>query len=214
MGVSSMKKSYMIVFVLLCAFLATFFGLVLAKYVEKQEILGSVNVSAELGTISLYEHEAKRQADGSYAFTDKVVSGNEYVLMPGVDVVKDPYVIVDKNSDLLPVYVYVKVKSNLEDSITFEVDSNNWQVITEYNTLAYDVGVYVYTGGTGEALAVTGDLDKIYILDKNKITVGRKLLSSGVNSDQLIFTAAMFQVSSGTDAVDVYNKNWGNIANE
>ena len=68
MGVSSMKKSYMIVFVLLCAFLATFFGLVLAKYVEKQEILGSVNVSAELGTISLFEHEAIRNENVNSPF--------------------------------------------------------------------------------------------------------------------------------------------------
>lgn len=203
------RITYLLLILLLCVFFITSFGLAYAKYVKQQQLTNTLTVTADIGEVLLQEHVAVRKDDGSYELTNELlpnetVDGNAYVIMPGVDIPKDPFITINKTSDLLPVYVYIKVHSSIDnESISYEVDSHNWKFI-EINTLGSHV--YVYTGGTNEALAVNESISEpIYILKDNKITVDRDLLHGNkIDTQNLNFTAAIFQVASGNDATEVY----------
>ena len=75
-----------------------------AKYVSQEQTTGQVTITADIGTIVLQESQAVRQPSGAYTLdTANPVAENSYVLIPGLDIPKDPHVVITKQ-DANPTY--------------------------------------------------------------------------------------------------------------
>lgn len=201
------------------AMLAVLIGLcsmAYAKYIQQDQLKDTLMITADIGTIELLEHQAERNLDGSYSLNDvllpilddpdttgvdEAVLGNTYEILPGLDIPKDPFVKIEK-TDNISVYVYVKIHDSIDNDLIEYSINNQWKYIAE------DSGdkVYVYTNGTDEAFAVTESIDKIEILENNKVVINQEV-RYGTKTDNLglIFYAYMYQTASGTDALSVYN---------
>ena len=98
-----MKKKVrmrLLVVILLLTLLIGMIGLASAKYTQTISIEGKITFSARLAdSIAVQEHDAVRQADGTYVLHDgsikpgseetypnEIVNSNAYTLIPGVDI--------------------------------------------------------------------------------------------------------------------------------
>lgn len=201
----------LLIFVVLLASLAG--GAAYAKYVTDKQLSGSVTIKAELGTITLQEHNVVRNADGSYSLIGvdedgncsaeehTHSSGNSYIIIPGLDIPKDPFVTVDKKSPI-PVYVFVEILETLpNEAIDWKIDDTNWiKISASENNGAHGGTVYVYTGGTGSAQPVTGNIGPVYILKNNEVIVGQELRHGTQTGLGLTFYACMGEVAAGKDS--------------
>lgn len=198
----------LLIFAVLLASLAG--GAVYAKYVTQKQFDGSVIITANLGTITLLEHKAERNADGSYRLLETTTDKNEYIIIPGLDIPKDPFVTVDKQSPI-PVYVFVEVVSKLDGSaVSCEVDeyhatinpSGKWIKIGGDSYKGKNGGtVYVYTGGGAVPKQITNEDFTAYILKDNLVAVGQKLNAKEKIQANLglTFHACMGEVAAGKD---------------
>ena len=188
------QKAYLISVLLVSLILATAgTTAIYAKYVKGVDFTGNVTVSAELvDTFLLYEHKVDRNELGKYVIDPaNDVSSNEYILMPGVDIPKDPTISITGKTDI-PAYLYIEVVDGITDSaITYSLTT----VWTEVADITGPNGgkVYVYTP------AMTEDME-IQILQGNIIIVSQTLDHSNVSkSYSLDFYAYMAQVPNSTD---------------
>lgn len=193
---------------------ATLIGSAIGKYVRSYTLEeATVTFSAKLATsITLLEHEAKRQPDGSYVLDNsKTVTSMEYTLMPGLDIPKDPHITIEGKTPI-PAYLFVEVVDTTpNEAISYEM-TERWRPlgITGKNGGA----VYVYTAdGTNPTVVddKVGTPFQVNLLKYNQITVGQGLLGyTGDNS--LVFYACMGETafSEKTDpveqAIEVYQK--------
>ena len=183
-------------------------GYVRAKYVKIVPFEEKVTIQADIGTIKLQEHKVERKTDGSYTLLTGNANllvggsgnGNSYTLIPGLDVPKNPHVVITKPNNL-PVYVYVEVVSGLSDAITFEV-AEGWTKLDGVNVPHTGGVVYVYQ------TEITAD-STINILKMdakgNSIFVSQELLSGNTTGLELDFYAYMYQTAAGSGAVEVFN---------
>lgn len=164
-----------------------------AKYVSQKQISGQITITADIGTIVLQEHVAERQANGSYNLVDTVTSKNKYYLIPGLDIPKDPHVVITK-PDTLPVYVYVEVVDGLGtgSGITYAL-TGDW---TDLGITGPNGGrVYAYKSSVTQS-------GTIYILNNDTVYVGQKLnMTDDLN---LKFYAYMYQTAAGDKPEAVY----------
>ena len=178
--------------------LTTLCGVAQAKYITNKEVSGTVQITVQLGSIALQEHEAIRKADGSYTLNGNVLpmgekKGNAYILMPGVDVPKDPYVVISEKTPI-KAYVYIKVDSSLPATVTYSLE-DHWQKVIGHT------GVYVYAPG-GTPKAVEENIAAIPIIKTNTLTVSQYY--SGADWVHLNFTAYMYQTAVGNTPEAVY----------
>ena len=197
-----------LIFAVLLASLAG--GAAYAKYVTQKQFDGSVTIKAELGTITLQEHTANRKEDGSYELLTSTTDKNEYIIIPGLDIPKDPYVAVDKAS-AIPVYVFVEVVSALNGSaVSYEVDeyhatknpNGKWIKIGGDGYEGKNGGtVYIYTGGGEVPKQIANEDFSAYILKDNLVMVGQKLNAKDKIQANLglTFYACMGEVAAGKD---------------
>ncbi|MBR2310753.1 MAG: hypothetical protein IKA47_09520 [Oscillospiraceae bacterium] len=228
-----MKRKYprllliAVVSVLLVSALA---GTTVAKYVTKQTFTGKVTFSAKLAEeVLLRERTAERQPDGSYKLTTPYVAENTYELLPGMDIPKDPHVVVKGKTDL-KAYLFIEIVDKLTEQIgdqnyrpiTYTV-SSNWLKLQDV-TGEHGGTVYVYKG-TGEEAAVLGEeftkdatdrteeIDILALLDgkTETVRVSQKLNSqlASDDGDILAFYAAMGETAMGADATAVYKAIYG-----
>ena len=98
---------------------------------------------------TLVEHVATDDnKDGRFELTsDTTMQGNEYLLLPGVNIPKDPTVIVDGlQSDA---YLYIQVTGKLPDGLKYSIDANEWEPLA--NDEWEYVDVWVYKGSAASA---------------------------------------------------------------
>lgn len=184
-----------------------------AKYVTERSLTGTLTVTANIGQIQVLEHEAIKQDNGSYVLNGVTngacdvdvahdhVTGNTYnTVIPGLDIPKDPHVVISGVTADIPVYVFIQVENDtLPDAMTYKL-SNVW---VELDSAEYP-GVYVYSDTNGP-IQVTSD-QTIYILENDAnavITVSQELPHYGVPEGgwKLTFSACMAQTAAGTPAV-------------
>lgn len=198
------RRCLLTTIMVLSVILTALCGVAQAKYLQRVTLEEqTVTITARLGTITLKEHEAVRQPDGSYVLLDgqegrenQIVTSNTYILMPGVDVPKDPYVVVLDKSPIAA-YIYIVVGSDLPATATYSLESH-WIAVSGYPN------VYVYAPG-GTPQAVIGNVDAIPILQGNIITVSQNYSENG--SVSLTFDAYMYQVIAGETPEEVYQRN-------
>ena len=206
------SPGWLILLLLLAA--TTLIGSAVGKYVRSFTLEeATVTFTAKLATsITLQEHEAVRQSDGSYQLSGETATKMSYTLIPGLDVPKDPHVTI-KGKTPIDAYLFAEVVDKTPNgAITYAI-SEKWKKL---DTSGKNGGeVYVYTNG-GEAPVVVdeavGQDFAVYLLENDKITVGQKLLSTTTN-DVLQFYACMgetaFSEITGNTvakAAEVYQK--------
>lgn len=127
----------------------------------------------------------------------KETTGENYKIIPGVNIKKDPYVEVTKGSE--PCWLFVEVEQTGEflNAVTFTVDNTVWTPLTGH------AGVYYREVGTDADNAQT-----FYILTDNTITVKDTLTKTEIdnlaeaNKNPLLkFTAYAVQ-KAGIDTVE------------
>ena len=147
-----MKKQFrtrmvmLILLVLLLIGLVSFAG---AKYATTISYTGRITFSASLAEdVILQEHLAVRQPDGSYKLDETVapVQANTYKLIPGLDIPKDPHIII-KGKTPIKAFLFIEVWSTLDkNAVYFQVDDTKWQA-TEFAPKRTGATVYLYVDG-------------------------------------------------------------------
>lgn len=207
-----MRKSFALLMVAILL-LSMSAGATYAKYVKQDKLEGSVTIRASLGSIKLVEHQALRQADGSYKLIEnQETDKNTYILLPGLDIPKDPFVQVTGKTPI-DAYVFLKVVTNIQtDNKDMNTDDDladdhnvsyaltaNWLKIEESTAGGVTTAVYIYTvDGTTPAKVDetfgTNGTGIISVLEANTIYVSQKLnMPTGAYLD---FSACMYEVAS------------------
>lgn len=192
-------------------------GTTVAKYIHSTQLSSKVTFTAKLAEkITLLEHEAKRNDDGSYELTDKTTDENKYSLIPGLDIPKDPYITIIGKTPI-KAYLFVEVYNALGNVFITPTESGEWLLADCWKLVEGVTGkgkggaVYVYTGETDEPLQLDHancPKDSIYILKDNKIYVSQKLLSDQLTEQHLNFYACLSEVptneGASTDLKTIY----------
>ena len=200
-------------------------GSLAAKYLYQQKLEATVTFTASLASnFQLLESNAVKDTDtGAYTLTEESVYVNTYELIPGLDIPKDPYVIVEGKTPL-PAYLYVEVVDGNREVTATEngpqildyTIRKNWTKIAV--TGLYGGDVYCYTGSGTEPVTVDDSLknEKIYILEgrdqypNGMVTVSQHLLHSEI-SGSLKFYGYLYEAytdketSAVADAETVFN---------
>lgn len=174
------KKQFVLLLILLTLLLAGLTSFAVGKYVMTLEKkTGTVTFTARLAQeVALREHRAVRQANGTYSLTEATGTENSYVLIPGLDIDKDPHVVITGKTDI-PAYLYVEI-------VTDTIDSYDGMPIVNYTIgrgwgeserpAQHGGAVYEYVGTGASALALTADnlpQNPIYIFENNKVRVSQ-----------------------------------------
>ncbi len=165
-------------------------GGVLAKYITEKRLSGKINVSGQLAvSIEIVEHNIDRKPSGEIVLdTTKERTHNEYPLMPGVDVAKDPFVRVTGFSGADSwLYVEVLKSADFPSTVTFEIDSG-W---TKLSGVTGPQGGEVYYKALGASDA--GDVTANILKDQKLIVSDQ--LARGTRAT-LTFNAYIAQKSA------------------
>lgn len=163
------RISVLSLILLAIAVAALIIGLVAAKYVREVRMPHKITVSADLAkNIEIFEHNATRTEHGDYETDTTEVTENDYVLMPGVDVPKDPTVRIEGYTGLAA-WLYVEiVETDLPDTVTYTA-ADGW---TPLPGLTGPNGGKIYYRELTNAQ--TGDLE-FQVLKDNTVTVSEKI---------------------------------------
>jgi predicted ribosomally synthesized peptide with SipW-like signal peptide len=177
------------------------------------DLIGT-DTNGNKGEFVLKEHKVQTNASGAYEYAKQEgklieVEGNDYAVLPGVDLPKDPFVRITGKSEA-PAYLYVKVESGIsdEDALSYEM-AECWQPVTGVD------GVYVYSDSKEKTpIAVTSDLT-VNILKDNVIKVANAD-DLGLDEEiELTFYGYLAQASitttegTSSDAAVIYNTCFG-----
>lgn len=172
-------------------------GFASGKYVQDRSFDGKVTFKASLASdVILQEHTAQRQTDGSYKLVEPFVSQNTYYLIPGLDIPKDPHIIIEGKTPI-EAYLFVEVVSSLDAPVTYSVDTSLWTKVDV--TSKHGGTVYRYMGeGFPE--------NPIYILSGNTVTVSQNLLKTSVDDgdDLLTFYVYLIEKVGSASAEEAY----------
>lgn len=216
------KRGLLIGLAVQLVILAVVGGFVYSKYVKQDKLDGTLNITAELGTIQLLEHEAVKTLKGNYEFTEVLYDGtagkegNTYDhVLPGLDIPKDPYIKVDGKTPI-SAYIFVEVvednngnfalyEKGASDVEKHKIEKLAYRLTDSWHSLG-KIGknggtVYVYASGE-TAINVTGNITKLPILEGDEIIVSQKVNIEGEASLQ--FYATMAQVVNGKTPAEIY----------
>lgn len=172
-----------------------------AKYVTTVDLTGAVRFTADLAVdVTLLEHKAERQSDGSYQLGGEWVDKNTYVVMPGVDILKDPTITITTKS-AIPAYLYVEVVDNLPSSVTYTLD-DQWVPLTILGRTVY---LYKYDEDYNFPDADAEGKITINIIKNKVITVSHTYDPAAAASDfNIKFYAYLIQRQDGKDTTTLF----------
>lgn len=185
--------------------------------------------------LKLYEHEAKQQADGSYKLDKTVptVTQNEYTVMPGVNLPKDPTVEVTKANGEYYLFVEVTKGSGFASvtvgegdnaktgaPLSYAVDDANWQRLTlTGNDAEREVYVYYVTGeNAAKTYIQSAPVSNVAVLKtigdtQNTITVNADndivATLTSASASALTFNAYACQAAGFDDAAAAFTACFG-----
>ena len=170
-----------------------------AKYVMDVPFTGNVTFHADLvETFTLTESKAVKQANGLYVLTGEQVTQNQYILMPGVDVLKNPTVFITGKTSI-PAYLYVEVCSDLPDKVSYTI-VNSW---TDLGITGPHGGkVYVYS----QVLDGPVKNYSLPIIYQERLTVSDQLLRGTVAT--MTFYGYMAQQVSAQNETTAFTSNF------
>lgn len=169
-------------------------GMAVGKYFATISLDGTITFQASLATdVTVQEHIPMRQENGTYILGENTtVEGATYNLIPGLDVPKDPHVVI-AGKTAVPAYLYLVVEDQLIAAVSYELDPC-WQHLKD--------NVYVYCVD-GNAAVITEDPGIINILQNQTLYVSQTL-PAGASGGSLKFTAVLKEIGPGRTAEEVY----------
>lgn len=182
---------------------AVFGATVGAKYVKEIRIPCTLIIRAGLADkVAVLEFEPERQKDGTYQLDQsKEVSESEFVLMPGVDAARHPFVRIEKKSGV-PSFVYVEVVSTLDGKVSFTL-IGDWEKL-EGVTGQNGGEVYAYN----DTVASEGEEDiELFLLEDDVVTVSHTYIAEGEAETNLSFYPYMAKAEEGKTAEECFDKN-------
>ena len=185
--------------VLFCLSAITFVAM--AKYIKNVPTSGNVTFSADLAkTFTLTESQAVYTDNGTYSLVaDTSVTENTYILVPGVNIPKDPKITIAGKS-AISAYLYVEVITDLPTAVTYTME-DGWTELLGI-TGSHGGKLYVYNSVLDDKTDLSAP---IYILKNNTLNVGKELPQG--SSGALNFYAYMVQKGSGQDATTAFTTN-------
>lgn len=102
-----------------------------AKYTVTDQSYDSTGV-AGAGEVAMLEHKAEYN-NGIYTLdSTTTVTSNEYhAVLPGTEIPKDPYIVLNGKNDVsCSLYIEV-VNSVIPDAVQYEIDSSNWIEVSD-----------------------------------------------------------------------------------
>ena len=160
-------------------------GGTLAYLMAKSSTVTNTFVAGEIGTLSLSE-----------------TTGNSYIVIPGVDITKDP--VVTFNGNNVAAYIFVKVEATewTESNGTFSIGNNQemkWNVADGWTKLENVSGVYFREVVVDTDTANTAETEKYGIIKDNTITVSSEITKANISNytKSLNFTAYAIQQEDG-----------------
>lgn len=153
----------------------------------------------------LLEHAVEADVLGAYTLTDEIVDGNEYKVLPGVDLPKDPYLNIIGKTEVAA-YLYVEIVDGLgEDSPLSYEPASCWK---DTGLTGSNGGkIYVYVDANDAAILVKEDI-KVEILKDNMIAVADDA-DLGDAELALDFYGYLAQASAGEDAAAAFAACFG-----
>ena len=160
-------------------------GGTLAYLMAKSSTVTNTFVAGEIGTLSLSE-----------------TTGNSYIVIPGVDITKDP--VVTFNGNNVAAYIFVKVEATewTESNGTFSIGNNQemkWNVADGWTKLENVPGVYFREVVVDTDTANTAETEKYGIIKGSTITVSSEITKANISNytKGLNFTAYAIQQEDG-----------------
>lgn len=180
--------------IILTLLLLPLIGFAAGKYIQTISQKETVTFTARLAeSVELREHKAKRTDTGKYALskTDYITNETQsYILIPGLDVDKDPHIVITGKTDI-PAYLYIEVvDSPANPAITYQLEKH-WQK-TDKKESQHEGTVYIFCSvdenRKPKPEKITAD-QTISIIEGNRICVGQKLLQNKVSDNLITFYA-------------------------
>lgn len=155
--------------------------------------------------LELFEHVANKKTDGSYTLGSDTTTNNEYTVMPGVNLPKDPTVKVAAANG--PYYLFVKVTegANFNKNIFgYSIDDAAWKQLKDAD--GKDVaGVYVYTTDKTNAAILTGAVTANVLKDKVVTVADADSITLAEADCTLTFQAYACQAAGFNSAYEAFN---------
>ena len=189
------KRKFHIRLLLLLVLLVSLTGFAVGKYIRTLPSHSSqVTFTAKLAdSFILRESKAEKQSDGTYKPSDTEYKTDEdkpYALIPGVDIPKNPHVIITGKSEI-PAYLFIEVVDTTPNNALVFSLTEKW-IATTLKAPQHGGTVYVYSTDGSSPAQITSDLTA-YILKGNIVEV-RQTLLSGNKDNQLVFYAYLEEV--------------------
>ena len=174
------------------------------------------------GDLKLFEHVANKNADGSYTLGSDTTTSNKYIVMPGVNLPKDPTVTVEKASGEYYLFVEVTKGSGFAPvtvgdnaktgtPLSCNVDTANWQPLTLTGKDA-NREVYVYCV-TGKSAIQSDPVSNVKVLVNDTITVNADndivATLTSESASALTFNAYACQAAGFDDAAAAFTACFG-----
>ena len=160
------------------------------------------------GDLELFEHVASQNNDGTYTLGETTVTSNSYVVMPGVNLPKDPTVNVKAASGAYYLFVEVTKGAKVDgDTLGYTVDGSKW---IRLNIEGREVYAYT-TDGTNPAILNT-PVSNAHVLTGDTITVSRdeaKIAALTADNANLTFKAYACQAAGFADAAAAFTDCFG-----
>lgn len=155
------------------------------------------------GDLELFEHVATKNNDGTYTLGETTVTSNTYVVMPGVNLPKDPTVNVKAASGAYYLFVEVTKGTKVDgDTLGYTVDGSKW---IRLNIEGREVYAYT-TDGTNPAI-LNAPVSNAHVLTGDTITVSgdeAKIAALTADNANLTFKAYACQAAGFEDAAAAF----------
>ena len=169
----------------------------------------TVGGAVNQGDLELFEHVATKNNDGTYTLAEATTTeGNSYVVMPGVNLPKDPTVNVKAASGAYYLFVEVTKGAKVDgDTLGYTVDGSKW---IRLNIEGREVYAYT-TDGTNPAILNT-PVSNAHVLTGDTITVSRdeaKIAALTADNANLTFKAYACQAAGFENAAAAFTDCFG-----
>ena len=148
--------------------------------------------------MTLVENKVAMDENGVYTLTGETTNANEYQVMPGMVLPKNPTITVEGKTSA-PAYLYVEAVSSLSGAYVWEMD-DNWVALNAKGINGGDLYVY-----NAPVTADGEDLSFNVIKDQKIVVADADLSAQGELVLDFYAFLAQTNVGTETDALVVYN---------
>lgn len=204
-----MKKKTLTIAIALVLVVALAVGATYAYLTAQTDEVKNTFVVGALGNsnLALKEHAVTyNQKNGTYTEGDWQATGQTYIVQPGVNIPKDPTVMLSNLDANTGAYVFVGVKGTATTTFSWSVDEANWQSLMNGNTPVEKDGykIYVLKAGVvtddGQWAVLKAGTDGTEITVSNNFALAEDQNADSLNIDVIAFACQSAGFNSAYEA--------------